>query len=84
MNRKTEDIRFSIFKKYRGVEQWQLVGPITRRSPVRIRPPQQEENTGLFLYFLFLRSDEKQGAPERERSEWSGVNPAPATNKKTG
>src|SRR5262249_50710751 len=23
----------------RGVEQWQLVGLITRRSPVRIRPP---------------------------------------------
>src|ERR1035441_8126864 len=23
-----------------GVEQWQLVGLITRRSPVRVRPPQ--------------------------------------------
>jgi hypothetical protein len=28
----------------RGVEQWQLVGLITRRSPVRIRPPLPTRN----------------------------------------
>ena len=35
-----------------GVEQWQLVGLITRRSPVRVRPPQppiRNESHGILL-----------------------------------
>ncbi len=40
--------------KHRGVEQWQLVGLITRRSLVRIQPPQlfdtADQNLRCFCY----------------------------------
>ena len=37
---------------YRGVEQWKLVGPITRRSQVRILPPQllAGHQSAFFIY----------------------------------
>ena len=38
----------------RGVEQWQLVGLITRRSPVRIRPPLPTEARGIHGYLGLL------------------------------
>ena len=36
----------------RGVEQWQLVGLITRRSLVRIQPPLPEEMAGAISSLL--------------------------------
>lgn len=47
--------RLSIADAHRGVEQRQLVGPITRRSSVRIRPPQQRKKSlhcGFFVDFF--------------------------------
>ena len=39
---------------YRGVEQWQLVGLITRRSLVRIQPPQLSDTVDLRVYGVFV------------------------------
>ena len=52
----------SILTSRRGVEQWQLVGLITRRSQVRVLSPQQKENhrpSGLWFFVNLVHYGEQ-------------------------